>query len=130
MALGIDLVLGKQVFLSVTVMNLQGRARLQFSHKPYTHWSFSFYEEPQIDFLVESKFGGRATPQLTSLIIKQVGKTAEVPLYVIFEVLMKCTGIQYIYFDALKYLSNKQLFASLQKKKSRFFCQIQMIFKK
>uniref|UniRef100_K1PAR0 PDZ domain-containing protein 8 n=1 Tax=Magallana gigas TaxID=29159 RepID=K1PAR0_MAGGI len=78
LALGIDLVLGKQVFLSVTVMNLQGRARLQFSHKPYTHWSFSFYEEPQIDFLVESKFGGRATPQLTSLIIKQVGKTAKI----------------------------------------------------
>lgn len=75
LALGIDLVLGKQVFLSVTVMNLQGRARLQFSHKPYTHWSFSFYEEPQIDFLVESKFGGRATPQLTSLIIKQIKRT-------------------------------------------------------
>lgn len=118
------------MFLSVTVMNLQGRARLQFSHKPYTHWSFSFYEEPQIDFLVESKFGGRATPQLTSLIIKQVGKTANVPLYVIFEVLMKCTGIQYIYFDALKYLFNKQLFASLQKKKSHFFGQVQIIFKK
>lgn len=101
MALGIDLVLGKQVFLSVTVMNLQGKARLQFSHKPYTHWSFSFYEEPQIDFLVESKYGGRATPQLTSLIIKQVGKTARVLLYTIFEGLMNCTGIPYIYFDAL-----------------------------
>ncbi|XP_062594613.1 PDZ domain-containing protein 8-like [Saccostrea cucullata] len=75
LALGIDLVLGKHVSLSVTVTNLRGRARLQFSHKPYTHWSFSFYEEPQIDFQVESKYGGRATPQLTSLIITQIKRT-------------------------------------------------------
>ncbi|XP_061183636.1 PDZ domain-containing protein 8-like [Saccostrea echinata] len=75
LALGIDLVLGKHVSLSVTVTSLRGRARLQFSHKPYTHWSFSFYEEPQIDFQVESKYGGRATPQLTSLIITQIKRT-------------------------------------------------------
>ncbi|KAK3100757.1 hypothetical protein FSP39_024793 [Pinctada imbricata] len=76
LALEIDMVFGKRrVYLSVTVTKLQGRARLQFSSEPYTHWSFSFYEEPLIEFDVESKYGGKALPKITTLIVAQLKRT-------------------------------------------------------
>lgn len=69
----VDMVLGKSAFLSVKVARLQGQARLQLTRIPYTHWSFAFFEEPVMDFQVESHFQGRPLPQITSLIINQVG---------------------------------------------------------
>ena len=44
MAIQVDLLFGKSVYLSVKLVYLKGRARLQFSRHPCTHWSLSFYE--------------------------------------------------------------------------------------
>ncbi len=44
LAVDVDMVFGKSAYLSVKVTRLQGRARLQFSRLPFTHWSFSFVE--------------------------------------------------------------------------------------
>lgn len=44
MALQVDLVFNKSVYLAVKLVHLQGRARLQFSRHPLTHWSLEFYE--------------------------------------------------------------------------------------
>jgi hypothetical protein len=43
-AVEIDLVFKKWAYLSVTITRLKGTGRLQFTRKPYTHWSFTFYE--------------------------------------------------------------------------------------
>ncbi|VDI27532.1 Hypothetical predicted protein [Mytilus galloprovincialis] len=72
LAIEIDLVFKKWAYLSVTVTKLKGIGRLQFTRNPYTHWSFTFYEDPVVEFEVESKFGGRPVPQVTSLIISQI----------------------------------------------------------
>lgn len=44
LAMEIDLVFKKWAYLSVTVTKLKGMGRLQFTQRPYTHWSFTFYE--------------------------------------------------------------------------------------
>ncbi|XP_026114828.1 PDZ domain-containing protein 8-like [Carassius auratus] len=49
-----------------------GRLKLQFTRMPFTHWSFSFLEDPIIDFEVKSQFEGRPLPQLTSIIVNQL----------------------------------------------------------
>ncbi|XP_033124397.1 PDZ domain-containing protein 8-like [Anneissia japonica] len=71
----VDLAFGTSAYISVTVKKLRGRARLQFTRIPYSHWSFSFYDEPEIEFEVKSHFEGRTFPQLGSLIVNQLKKT-------------------------------------------------------
>lgn len=70
-----DMVLGRTAFLSVCITKLKGKARLQLTRYPFTHWSISFYNEPYVDFAVESQFQGRHLSQITSLITTQIRRT-------------------------------------------------------
>lgn len=66
---------GKTAYLSIKVKQVNGLARLQFTRLPYTHWSFSFYDEPQLDLAVESHFQGRQLQSnVTNLIVNQIKK--------------------------------------------------------
>ncbi|XP_037931626.1 PDZ domain-containing protein 8-like [Teleopsis dalmanni] len=70
-----DMVLGKKGSLTLRVKQLSGLARLQFTRKPYTHWSLSFLGDPEIDLAVESKYQGRQMQSnITSLISNQIRK--------------------------------------------------------
>ncbi|KAL7018844.1 hypothetical protein ACKWTF_010928 [Chironomus riparius] len=70
-----DMVLGKKGSLSMRVKQLTGKARLQFTRKPFTHWSLSFLTEPLIDLPIESQIQGRQMQSnLTSLISSAVKK--------------------------------------------------------
>ncbi|XP_041458403.1 PDZ domain-containing protein 8-like [Lytechinus variegatus] len=71
----VDLVFGTSAYVSVIVTKLKGRARLEFTRNPYSHWSFSFYEEPELEFDIETHFEGRTVHQLGSLILNQLRKT-------------------------------------------------------
>lgn len=54
---------------------LQGKARLQFTRLPFTHWSVTFINEPFVDLAIESKFQGRQMQSnITSLISTAVKK--------------------------------------------------------
>ncbi|XP_078683133.1 PDZ domain-containing protein 8-like isoform X1 [Branchiostoma floridae x Branchiostoma belcheri] len=75
LAVDVDLVFGRTAYLSVKVTKLKGRVRLQFSREPFSHWSFSFYEEPELEFDAQSQFGSRVFPQLTSIIINQIRRS-------------------------------------------------------
>ncbi|KAJ7371987.1 PDZ domain-containing protein 8 [Desmophyllum pertusum] len=77
MAIQVDLVFNKSVYLAVKLVSLQGRARIQLSRHPLTHWSFAFYEEPEVEFEAESQFEGKNLPQLTSLIISHLRKSIQ-----------------------------------------------------
>ncbi|KAL6478396.1 hypothetical protein MHYP_G00142310 [Metynnis hypsauchen] len=72
LAIDVDLVFGKSAYLFVKMTRVAGRLRLQFTRMPFTHWSFSFLEDPLIDFEVKSQFEGRPLPQLTSIIVNQL----------------------------------------------------------
>lgn len=59
----------------LVVKRISGVARLQFTRQPYTHWSFSFYSEPEIELGVESHFQGRQLQSnITNLIVNQIKK--------------------------------------------------------
>ncbi|XP_056147978.1 PDZ domain-containing protein 8 [Lampris incognitus] len=72
LAIDVDLVFGKSAYLFVKMTRVVGRLRLQFTRVPFSHWSFSFLEDPLIDFEVRSQFEGRPLPQLTSIIVNQL----------------------------------------------------------
>lgn len=97
LAIDADMVLGKKGSLSVkgtwavnylqhwvrdiqnwchfTVRQVSGIARLQFTRKPYTHWSLSFVGDPKVDLEVQSQFQGRQMQSnVTSLISNQIRK--------------------------------------------------------
>lgn len=74
LAIDADLVFGKSAYLFVKISKMEGRVRLVFSRLPFTHWSFSFVDEPLIDFEVKSQFEGRPLPQLASIIVNQFKK--------------------------------------------------------
>ncbi|ESO99108.1 hypothetical protein LOTGIDRAFT_173946 [Lottia gigantea] len=74
-ALDVFLVFNKSAYLSVTLKKLKGYARLQLTRTPYTHWSFSFYDDPEVDFAVESQFEGRQLPQVANIIITQLRRS-------------------------------------------------------
>ncbi|MEE6486705.1 hypothetical protein FKM82_014681 [Ascaphus truei] len=74
LAIDVDLVFGKSAYLFVKLSRVLGRLRLVFTRLPFTHWSFSFLEDPLIDFEVQSQFEGRPMPQLTSIIVNQLKK--------------------------------------------------------
>lgn len=77
MAIQVDLVFSKSVYIAVKLAHLRGRARLQFSRHPLTHWSLAFYEEPEVEFQAESQFEGKNLPQLTSLITSHLRKSLQ-----------------------------------------------------
>lgn len=72
LAIDVDLVFGKSAYLFVKMTRVVGRLKLQFTRMPFSHWSFSFLEDPLIDFEVKSQFEGRPLPQLTSIIVNQL----------------------------------------------------------
>lgn len=54
---------------------LTGNARLQFTRKPFSHWSISFIKEPIVDLAIESQIQGRTMQSnVTSLISTAVKK--------------------------------------------------------
>ncbi|XP_046670278.1 PDZ domain-containing protein 8-like isoform X2 [Homalodisca vitripennis] len=66
--------LNKTARVSVKVNELKGQGCLKFTRHPYTHWSFSFYSDPQLQLTVESQFQGRALTQINSIIASQIRK--------------------------------------------------------
>ncbi|XP_054974752.1 PDZ domain-containing protein 8 isoform X1 [Sorex araneus] len=74
LAIDVDLVFGKSAYLFVKLSRVVGRLRFVLTRVPFTHWWFSFVEEPLIDFEVRSQFEGRPMPQLTSIIVNQLKK--------------------------------------------------------
>ncbi|TRY91893.1 hypothetical protein DNTS_015049 [Danionella cerebrum] len=77
LAIDVDLVFGKSAYLFVKMTRVMGRLKLQFTRMPFTHWSFSFLEDPLIDFEVKSQFEGRPLPQLTSIIVNQLKRVVK-----------------------------------------------------
>uniref|UniRef100_A0A8D0X818 PDZ domain-containing protein 8 n=1 Tax=Sus scrofa TaxID=9823 RepID=A0A8D0X818_PIG len=74
LAIDVDLVFGKSAYLFVKLSRVEGRLRFVLTRVPFTHWFFSFVEDPLIDFEVRSQFEGRPMPQLTSIIVNQLKK--------------------------------------------------------
>ncbi|XP_076061177.1 PDZ domain containing 8 isoform X4 [Oratosquilla oratoria] len=58
--------------ITIKVAHLSGYGRLQFTRHPFTHWSFSFYQEPVVTFDISSKIQGLHIPRLTSFIATQL----------------------------------------------------------
>ncbi|KAM6956448.1 PDZ domain-containing protein 8 [Aplochiton taeniatus] len=77
LAIDVDLVFGKSAYLFVKMTRVVGRLKLQFTRMPFTHWSFTFLEDPLIDFEVKSQFEGRPLPQLTSIIVNQLKRVVK-----------------------------------------------------
>ncbi|XP_017126613.1 PDZ domain-containing protein 8 [Drosophila elegans] len=70
-----DMVLGKKGSITLKVKQLSGMARLQFTRKPYTHWSLSFLGDPELILDIESKYQGRQMQSnITNLISNQIRK--------------------------------------------------------
>lgn len=63
-------------FNFITVNHVSGLARLNFTRRPYTHWSLCFIGDPQIELDIETQFQGRQWSQsnVTSLISNQIRK--------------------------------------------------------
>ncbi|NXT52488.1 PDZD8 protein, partial [Pluvianellus socialis] len=74
LAIDADLVFGKSAYLFVKISQVTGKLKLVFTRLPFTHWSFSFMDDPVILFEVKSQFEGRPMPQLTSIIVNQFKK--------------------------------------------------------
>ncbi|XP_077438664.1 PDZ domain-containing protein 8 [Vanacampus margaritifer] len=72
LAIDVELVFWKSAYLFVKMRRVVGKLRLQFTRVPFSHWSFSFLEDPLVDFEVKSQFEGRPLPQLTSIIVNQL----------------------------------------------------------
>ncbi|CAL4067440.1 unnamed protein product [Meganyctiphanes norvegica] len=62
----------KSTTVTIKVVSLSGKARLQFSRYPFSHWSFSFYEEPEVKFEVKSNLLGRHIPRFANIIVSQL----------------------------------------------------------
>jgi len=56
MAVQVDLVFNKSVYLSIKMVSLRGRARVQLSRHPLTHWSFAFYEVCDLEYRFSAYF--------------------------------------------------------------------------
>ncbi|KAL1438252.1 hypothetical protein MTO96_048330 [Rhipicephalus appendiculatus] len=85
--IGIDAELNMGALASVVikVQHLALKGRLQFSRKPYTHWSFACYEEPKVSLTVESSLQGQNYPQLaravTGLVRRELRAKFNLPTY-------------------------------------------------
>ncbi|XP_075544843.1 uncharacterized protein LOC142578974 [Dermacentor variabilis] len=75
LAVDAELIIGGVASLSVKVNHFSAKSRLQFSRKPYTHWSFAFYEEPKIVISVESSLQGQSFPQIANIITSTIKRT-------------------------------------------------------
>ena len=62
----------RTAYVCVRVNRVFGRGRLQFSRVPYTHWSFAFLQEPQLELEVTSRFEGLSLTQLSLFLEGQV----------------------------------------------------------
>ncbi|NXY45347.1 PDZD8 protein, partial [Ceuthmochares aereus] len=74
LAIDADLVFDKSAYLSVKISRVTGKLKLVFTRLPFTHWFFSFMDDPVVAFEVKSQFEGRPMPQLTSFIVNQFKK--------------------------------------------------------
>ncbi|RMC11342.1 hypothetical protein DUI87_11461 [Hirundo rustica rustica] len=74
LAIDADLVFGKSAYLFVKISRVMGKLKLVYTRLPFTHWFFSFMDDPVILFEVKSQFEGRPMPQLTSIIVNQFKK--------------------------------------------------------
>ncbi|XP_001377292.3 PDZ domain-containing protein 8 isoform X2 [Monodelphis domestica] len=74
MAIDVDLVFGRSAYLFVKLARMKGKIQLIFTRTPFTHWAFSFVEEPVMDLEVQSQFEGHPMPQLANIIINQLKK--------------------------------------------------------
>ncbi|NXN20808.1 PDZD8 protein, partial [Nycticryphes semicollaris] len=74
LAIDADLVFGKSAYLFVKISQVTGKLKLVFTRLPFTHWSFSFMDDPVILFEVKSQLEGRPLPSLTSVIVNQFKK--------------------------------------------------------
>ncbi|KAL7287860.1 hypothetical protein TKK_0017927 [Trichogramma kaykai] len=73
MSIDVKMLLSKTAYLSLQLKRVTGKARLQFTRVPYTHWSLSFYTDPILELDVQSQFQGRQLqPQIISLITGQI----------------------------------------------------------
>lgn len=91
MAIQVDLVFNKSVYLAVKLASLRGRARLELSRHPLTHWSLAFYEvhvctiqilpPPQSPVCVIGRLGGGG--QKKACVGRWVGEREEeiIPLF-------------------------------------------------
>ncbi|KAH9373537.1 hypothetical protein HPB48_003489 [Haemaphysalis longicornis] len=66
---------GGQASLSLKVSHFSAKGRIQFSRRPYTRWSFAFYEEPKIVVSVESSLQGSSLPQIANIISSTIKRT-------------------------------------------------------
>ena len=46
-----DLILGRSAYVHIKIASIKGKARIQFTRHPFTHWNFSFIEVFKIKFL-------------------------------------------------------------------------------
>ncbi|KAH7970036.1 hypothetical protein HPB52_023925 [Rhipicephalus sanguineus] len=78
LAVDAELIIGGVASLAVKVNHFSAKSRLQFSRKPYTHWSFAFYEEPKILISVESSLQGQSFPQIANIISSTIKRTLRI----------------------------------------------------
>lgn len=65
------------ILFTFAVNHVSGLARLNFTRKPYTHWSLCFMGDPVIELDIETQFqGSRLVSQsnVTNLISNQIRK--------------------------------------------------------
>lgn len=68
-------ILKKLILFRFAVKQVCGPARLQFTRKPFTHWSLGFIKDPVVDLAIESQIQGRSMQSnVTTLISNQIKK--------------------------------------------------------
>nr|XP_012225890.1 PREDICTED: LOW QUALITY PROTEIN: PDZ domain-containing protein 8 [Linepithema humile] len=78
LSIDVKMLLGKTAYMALQVKRVSGKARLQFTRVPYTHWSLSFYSDPILELEVQSQFQGRQLqPQIISIITSQIRKAVK-----------------------------------------------------
>ncbi|XP_070165604.1 PDZ domain-containing protein 8 isoform X2 [Polyergus mexicanus] len=78
LSIDVKMLLGKTAYLALQVKRISGKARLQFTRVPYTHWSLSFYSDPTLELEVQSQFQGRQLqPQIISIITSQIRRAVK-----------------------------------------------------
>ncbi|KAG5326726.1 PDZD8 protein, partial [Acromyrmex heyeri] len=78
LSIDVKMLLGKTAYMALQVKRISGKARLQFTRVPYTHWSLSFYSDPILELEVQSQFQGRQLqPQIISIITSQIRRAVK-----------------------------------------------------
>ncbi|XP_011863518.1 PREDICTED: PDZ domain-containing protein 8 isoform X2 [Vollenhovia emeryi] len=78
LSIDVKMLLGKTAYMALQVKRISGKARLQFTRVPYTHWSLSFYSDPILELEVQSQFQGRQLqPQIISIITGQIRRAVK-----------------------------------------------------